>query len=211
MFPPRYHTQNPVEQRHLRGEGERGWVSKNVWTRRKGSRSPVQNNPHEQRNRLEIVWPQTDAQIEIDRRRLTDEVTDSAEPALVLRAKDVAMRLAGRLAAHDRREPSMVSLHVEKRSSELDNWTTFRPGVSHPHSQLAVQSSKQQDDVFVGSASPRRRPSSEVIHPSALPLVPSRKAVVDRWLRFVRHCGTLLAIQVSANEHLSCVILLMNE
>lgn len=57
-----------------------------------------------------------DAQIENDRRRLTDEVTDSAEPALVLRAKDVAMRLAGRLAAHDRREPSMVSLPVaEKR------------------------------------------------------------------------------------------------
>ena len=62
------------------------------------------------------AWPQTDAQIENDRRRLTDEVTDSAEPALVLRAKDVAIRLAGRLAAHDRREPSMVSLHaVEKR------------------------------------------------------------------------------------------------
>ena len=80
----------------------------------KGSRSPVQNHPHEQRNRLES-WSQTDAQIENDRRRLTDEVTDSAEPALVLRAKDVAMRLAGRLAAHDRREPSMVSLHVEKR------------------------------------------------------------------------------------------------
>ena len=187
----------------------------------KGSRSPVQNHPHEQRNRLEIVWPQTDAQIEIDRPRLTDEVTDSAEPALVLRAKDVAMRLAGRLAAHDRREPSMVSLHVEKRSSELDNnRKSLVVRVSHPlltahcaaaaaHCSTCMFRVQKDADVFVGAASPRRRPSSEVIHPSALPLGPNCEAAVDRGLRFVRHYGELVAIQVSANEHLSCVMLLM--
>ena len=83
-----------------------GWVRE--LTVAKGSRIPVQNNPHEQRN-----WPPIDLWCcEGSGGRLTEEVTDSADPALVLRAKDVAMRLAGRLAAHVRREPSMVSLHV---------------------------------------------------------------------------------------------------
>ena len=151
LFPSRYHTQKPAEQRHLKGGRERLGEQECLLIRRKAVEVQYKTT-HTNNGTGWKAWSQTDAQIENDRRRLTDEVTDSAEPALVLRAKDVAMRLAGRLAAHDRREPSMISLHVEKRSSELDNWMekSRRPGVSSPltahHcccSQLAVRSSKR--------------------------------------------------------------------
>ena len=105
-------------------------------------------------------------------------------------------------------------------TAELLNWKSLDVRVSHPTSQLTavpraaacllnLHFKVQKDDVFVGVASPRRRPSSEATHPSALPLGPNCEAAVDRGLRFVCHYGALVAIQVSANEHLSCVMLLM--